>query len=70
MNRQLVKHTVDESLNPVVLLLGLEADEVHATFPAVVPGIEPIPLSVPKNRNLFQNENSSGHELDVKLTST
>ena len=48
MNRRLIKHTVDESLDPVVLLPALETDEVHATFPAVVPGIEPIPLCVPK----------------------
>ena len=40
----LVCLTVDESLDPVVLLPGLEADEVHAPLPAVVPGVEPVPL--------------------------
>ena len=39
--------TVDESLDPIVLLLSLEADEVHAPLPAVVPGVEPVPLGVP-----------------------
>ena len=38
---------IDETLDPVVLLLGLEADEVHAALPAVVPGIEPVPLGPP-----------------------
>ena len=41
------KVTIDESLDPVVLLLSLEADQVHAPLPAVVPGIEPVPLGVP-----------------------
>ena len=38
--------TVDKSLDPVVLLLGLETDQVHAAFPAVVSRIEPVPLGV------------------------
>jgi len=38
---------IDESLDPIVLLLSLEADQVHAPLPAVVPGIEPVPLGVP-----------------------
>ena len=38
--------TVDESLDPVILLPGLEGHEVHAPLPAVVPGIEPVPLGV------------------------
>jgi len=38
---------VDESLDPVVLRLGLEGDEVHAPLAAVVTRVEPIPLSVP-----------------------
>jgi hypothetical protein len=38
---------VDESFDPVVFLLGFKRDEIHATFPAVVPGVEPVPLSVP-----------------------
>ena len=35
------------TFNPVVFLLSLEADKVHAPLPAVVPGIEPVPLCVP-----------------------
>ena len=42
--------TVDEPLDPLVLLLGLEADEVHAPLPAVVTGVEPVPLGVPEHR--------------------
>ena len=42
-----LKVTIDESLDPVVLLLSLEADQVHAPLPAVVPGVEPVPLGVP-----------------------
>ena len=38
--------TVHEALDPVVLLLGLEADQVHAALPAVVPRVEPVPLGV------------------------
>jgi len=38
---------VDEPLDPVVLRLGLEGDEVHAPLAAVVTRVEPIPLSVP-----------------------
>ena len=41
------KLTVDEALNPVILLLGFKGDQVHAPLPAVVPGIEPVPLGVP-----------------------
>ena len=37
--------TVHEALDPVVLLRGLERDQVHAPFPAVVPGIEPAPVT-------------------------
>ena len=39
--------TIYEPLDPVVLLLGLEGDEVHAALPAVVPRVEPVPLGVP-----------------------
>ena len=42
--------TVDEPLDPLVLLLGLEADEVHAPLPAVVTRVEPVPLGVPEHR--------------------
>ena len=42
-----LKVTIDESLDPVVLLFSLEADQVHAPLPAVVPGVEPVPLGVP-----------------------
>ena len=38
--------TINESLDVVVLLLGLEGHEVHAALPAVVPGVEPAPLGV------------------------
>ena len=38
----LVCLTVDESLDPVVLLPGLEADEVHAPLPANVVDITDI----------------------------
>ena len=37
--------TVNEALDPVPLLRGLERDEVHASLPAVVPGIEPAPVA-------------------------
>jgi len=37
---------INESLDVVVLLLGLEGHEVHAALPAVVPGVEPAPLGV------------------------
>ena len=36
--------TIDEALDPLVFLSGLEGDEVHAPLPAVVPGVEPVPL--------------------------
>ena len=38
--------TIHESLHPLVLLSGLEGDEVHAPLPAVVTGVEPVPLGV------------------------
>ena len=38
------------TFNPVIFLLSLEADKVHAPLPAVVPGIEPVPLGVPNPR--------------------
>ena len=44
--------TIHESLDPVIFLLGFEADQVHATFSAVVSGIEPIPLLVGQSRVL------------------
>ena len=34
----------------LVLVAGLEADEVHATFATVVPGVEPIPLGTGESR--------------------
>ena len=40
------KLTVDEALNPVILLLGFKGDQVHAPLPAVVPCVEPAPLGV------------------------
>ena len=39
-----------DALEVVVLVAGLEADEVHATFAAVVPGVEPVPLVVGQPR--------------------
>ena len=36
----------DEVLDPVLLLLGLDGDGVHAELPAVVPGALPVPLAV------------------------
>ena len=39
--------TIDESLDPLVLLPGLEGHQIHAPLPAVVPGVEPVPLGVP-----------------------
>jgi len=38
-------------LHPVVLGLRLKGDKVHAPLPAVVSGIEPIPVSVPNLRS-------------------
>merc|ERR1719367_1629574 len=37
---------IDESLHPIIFLLGFEGHKIHATLPAVVPGVEPIPLGV------------------------
>jgi len=46
-----VRHVgVDKALDPLVFLSGLEGDEVHAPLPAVVPGVEPVPLGVPHPR--------------------
>jgi len=42
--------SVHESFDPLIFLLGLEGDEVHAPLPAVVPGVEPVPLGVPHPR--------------------
>jgi len=53
--------TIDESLDPVVFGSRLEAHQVHATFPAVVSGIEPIPLSVPDTWVVVQ----PGEEIQV-----
>jgi len=39
-----------EAFHPAVLCLRLKGDQVHATLPAVVPCIEPIPLGVPNLR--------------------
>merc|ERR1712025_1169189 len=38
---------IDEPLDPLVLLPGLEGHKIHAPLPAVVPGVEPVPLGVP-----------------------
>ena len=35
---------VQKALDKVVFLWCLDADEVHATFPAIVPGVEPTPV--------------------------
>jgi len=45
---------VYESFHPVVLLLGLKRYKVHASFPAVVARIEPIPFCVPHPSILIQ----------------
>ena len=29
-------------------LPGLDGDEIHATLPAVIPGVEPVPVGVPE----------------------
>ena len=39
-------YTSDDSLEVLVLISSFEADQVHAPFPAVVPGVEPVPLGV------------------------
>ena len=39
-----MKLTVNEALQELVLLPGLDADEVHAAFAAVVAGVEPVPF--------------------------
>jgi len=41
---------LSDALEVLVLVAGLEADEVHATFAAVVPGVEPIPLGAGEGR--------------------
>jgi len=38
---------VNEALDPVILLACLKGDKIHAALPAVVPGIEPVPLVIP-----------------------
>lgn len=38
--------SIDEALNPVVLLSGLEGNQVHAPLPAIVSCVEPVPLGV------------------------
>merc|ERR1712168_1479726 len=46
--RPKVRHaSINEALHPVVLLLRLKGDQVHAALPAVVPRVEPVPLGVP-----------------------
>ena len=44
--RAIVPLLTHEALEELVLLSGLDADEVHAALPAVVPGVEPVPLVV------------------------
>ena len=43
-----------KALHELVLLSGLDADEVHAALPAVVPGVEPVPLVVGQPRLIAQ----------------
>jgi len=38
---------IDEPLNPFVLFPRLKRHKIHAPLPAVVPGVEPVPLGVP-----------------------
>jgi hypothetical protein len=38
--------TAHDLLEILVLVESLEADEVHAPFPAKVPAVEPVPLDV------------------------
>ena len=38
--------TVHEAVDEIGLFPGLDADQVHATFAAVVPSVEPVPLVV------------------------
>ena len=40
--------TIDESLDPVIFSSSLKAHQIHATFSAVVSGVKPIPLSIPR----------------------
>ena len=46
--------TVHEALQELVLLPGLDADEVHASLPAVVARVEPVPLVVAEPRLVAQ----------------
>ena len=39
--------TIYEPLNPIIFLLSFKGHQVHAPLPAVVPGVEPVPLGVP-----------------------
>ena len=36
------------ALDELVLGGGLDGDEIHAALPAVVPGVEPVPVGAPK----------------------
>jgi len=45
---------VNEALHPVILLLCLKRHKVHASFPAVVARIEPVPFGVPHPSILIQ----------------
>ena len=38
--------TCNEVLEVLILSSIFEADQVHTPFPAVVPGVEPVPLGV------------------------
>ena len=42
----MMKFTINEPLDPVIFLLSFKRHQVHAPLPAVVPGIEPVPLGV------------------------
>jgi len=47
---------VNEALDPVILLACLKGDKIHAALPAVVPGIEPVPLVIPNLLTSFSGE--------------
>ena len=47
-----MQNTIHESFDPVIFLFGFEADQVHATFSAVVSCVEPIPLLIGQSRVL------------------